>query len=301
MKVLCYGSLNIDYVYAVDHFVRKGETLSSTELKVFTGGKGLNQSVALGKAGAEVYHAGAIGPDGRFLLDTMEAAGVDISLVSVLEDARSGNAIIQRDKDGDNCILLYGGTNRLITDEQADRALEGFSAGDFLILQNEINNLPYIMEQAHGKGMRIVLNPSPMDEKILALPLEYVDIFMLNEIEAGQLLQCDAAQEQYAALLQERFPEAAIVLTLGCEGAIYADSECSFRQGAYAVPVADTTAAGDTFTGYFIGSLLKGMSKQEAMQNASAAAAIACSRHGAAPSIPSADEVAEFLQCREKL
>ena len=99
MKVLCFGSLNIDYTYKVEHFVQKGESL-----QVFSGGKGLNQSIALAKAGAEVYHAGAIGTDGRFLLEQMEEAGVHTEHVAVLTEVRSGNAIIQNDKDGDKCI-----------------------------------------------------------------------------------------------------------------------------------------------------------------------------------------------------
>ncbi len=297
MKVLCFGSLNIDYVYSVDHFVAKGETLSSTGLQVFTGGKGLNQSIALAKAGAQVYHAGAIGPDGKFLLETMEQAGVNTDYVAVLTDDRTGNAIIQRDQEGDNCILLYGGTNQMITDEQVDSVLSNFSAGDYLILQNEINNLPYILEKAHEKGMVIVLNPSPMNEKILALPLEYVNIFMLNEVEAGQILSCDTGADtaELTEKLRTKFPGATIILTLGGDGSVCIEGENQFVQSAFKVSVADTTAAGDTFTGFFIGGLLRGQDKREAMRTASAAAAIACSRMGAAPSIPTSEEVKTFL------
>lgn len=296
MKVLCYGSLNIDYVYSVDHFVAKGETLSSTQLEVFTGGKGLNQSIALAKAGAAVYHAGAIGPDGKFLLEAMEQAGVHTDHVAVLENDRTGNAIIQRDREGDNCILLYGGTNQMITREQVDSVLSGFCAGDYLILQNEINQLPYIMEKAHEKGMVIVLNPSPMNEKVLALPLHYVNIFMLNEVEAGQILNCgsDVSHAELAEKLLQKFTGSTVVLTLGAEGSICIDREGSFTQSAFRVPVVDTTAAGDTFTGFFIGGLLGGKTRQEAMREASAAAAIACSRAGAAPSIPTYIEVNAF-------
>ncbi len=297
MKVLCFGSVNIDYVYSVDHFAVKGETLSSAGLQVFSGGKGLNQSIALAKAGAEVYHAGAIGHDGKFLLEAMKQAGVNTDHVSILANDRTGNAIIQRDKDGDNCILLYGGANQMITEEQVNRILSNFSTGDYLILQNEINQLPYIMEKAHEKGMIIVLNPSPMNQKVLELPLAYVNIFMLNEVEAGQLLNCgsEGNQDQLAEKLLKKFPDATVVLTLGSEGSICVDSGSRFKQSAFKVSVVDTTAAGDTFTGFFIGGLLSGKTKQEAMREASAAAAIACSRPGAAPSIPTADEVKELL------
>ena len=299
MKVLCFGSLNIDYTYSVDHFVAKGETLSSLGLQVYTGGKGLNQSIALAKAGCETWHAGAIGPDGSFLLETMEQAGVRTELVSILENARTGNAIIQRDKSGDNCILLYGGTNQMITAAQVDAVLSHFGAGDYLVLQNEINDLPYIMARAHEKGMVIALNPSPMNEKISALPLEFVDIFLLNEVEAGQILgRTDLSSDELASALQEKFPEATIVLTLGGDGSVCIGKNSMIRQGAFRVKVADTTAAGDTFTGFFIGALLRGVDKQAAMREASAAAAIACSRPGAAPSIPTPDEVQAFLSER---
>ena len=323
MKVLCFGSLNIDNVYSVDHFVRKGETLSSLGLEIFTGGKGLNQSVALAKAGAETYHAGSIGPDGQFLLETMKQAKVHTEYVSLLPDARTGNAIIQRDREGDNCILLYGGTNQMITEEQVYEVLSHFEAGDYLVLQNEINNLPCIVRQAHDKGMVIVLNPSPMDGKILQLPLKDIDILMLNEIEAGQILNAFGAgdKEAYpspdpsgtqtawetvsesnrrlASALRHVFPDSLIVLTLGSDGSGCIGREGSFCQPIYKVPVADTTAAGDTYTGYFIAGLIRGRSLQEAMKYASAASAIAVSREGAAPSIPAEEEVERFLAGRK--
>ena len=188
MKVLSFGSLNIDYTYKVPHFVKKGETLASESLQVFGGGKGLNQSVALAKAGTEVYHAGAIGQDGMFLLDMLKDAGANTDYVKILDTVRTGNAIIQNDKSGDNCIILYGGANQAITREQVDEVMSHFESGDYLVLQNEINELGYIVEKAHEKGMIIVLNPSPMNEKILALPLDVIDYFILNEVEAAQIL-----------------------------------------------------------------------------------------------------------------
>ena len=224
MKILCFGSLNIDYTYKVEHFVQKGETISSQSLQVFSGGKGLNQSIALAKAGAEVYHAGAVGTDGGFLLRQLEEAGVNTEHVAVLDEVRTGNAIIQNDKDGDNCIILYGGANQAITREQADQVLKSFDKGDYLLLQNEINELPYIMEKAHRKGMNVILNPSPMDEKMKELPLDDVDYFLLNEVEAGQILDTGETDgEILAERLLERFPGASIVLTLGSKGSIYAD------------------------------------------------------------------------------
>ena len=298
MKVLCFGSLNIDYTYRVDHFVQKGETLSSESLQVFSGGKGLNQSIALSKAGVETYHAGKIGEDGRFLLEMMEHAGVNTSLVEISRDVRTGNAIIQNDKSGDNCILLYGGANQAITKDQVDEVIRHFEAGDYLVLQNEINELSYIMEAAHNKGMKIVLNPSPMNEKIFKLPLETVDVFMLNEVEASQILgkasAKDADMDALADELHAKYPDAVIVLTIGSAGSIYMGNGKKFRQPVYKVKAVDTTAAGDTFTGFFIGGQLRGLSAEDSMDLASRAAAIAVTRPGAAPSIPELVEVEKF-------
>ena len=298
MKVLCFGSLNIDYTYKVPHFVRKGETLASERLQVFGGGKGLNQSVALAKAGTEVYHAGSIGQDGRFLLDMLKDAGANTDFVKILDTVRTGNAIIQNDKSGDNCIILYGGANQAITREQVDEVMSHFESGDYLVLQNEINELGYIVEKAHEKGMIIVLNPSPMNEKILALPLDVINYFILNEVEAAQILgkedKGEESWEQIADDLLKKFPQATIVLTMGSEGSVFKNQKETVCQSIYKVQAVDTTAAGDTFSGYFIGGILGGLSAKEAMDQASKASAIAVTRKGAAPSIPVLAEVQNY-------
>lgn len=298
MKVLCFGSLNIDYTYKVPHFVKKGETLASERLQVFGGGKGLNQSVALAKAGTEVYHAGSIGQDGTFLLDMLKDAGANTDFVKILDTVRTGNAIIQNDKSGDNCIILYGGANQAITREQVDEVMSHFESGDYLVLQNEINELGYIVEKAHEKGMIIVLNPSPMNEKILALPLDVINYFILNEVEAAQILgkedKGEESWEQIADDLLKKFPQATIVLTMGSEGSVFKNQKETVCQSIYKVQAVDTTAAGDTFSGYFIGGILGGLSAKEAMDQASKASAIAVTRKGAAPSIPLLAEVQNY-------
>ena len=298
MKVLCFGSLNIDYTYKVPHFVKKGETLASERLQVFGGGKGLNQSVALAKAGTEVYHAGSIGQDGMFLLDMLKDAGANTDFVKILDTVRTGNAIIQNDKSGDNCIILYGGANQAITREQVDEVMSHFESGDYLVLQNEINELGYIVEKAHEKGMVIALNPSPMNEKILALPLDVINYFILNEVEAAQILgkedKGEESWEQIADDLLKKFPQATIVLTMGSEGSVFKNQKETVCQSIYKVQAVDTAAAGDTFSGYFIGGILGGLSAKEAMDQASKASAIAVTRKGAAPSIPLLAEVQNY-------
>lgn len=295
MKILNFGSLNIDYTYDVDHFVRGGETLSSKALHLFPGGKGLNQSIAVSRSGADVWHAGAVGKsDGEFLIKQLNEAGVNTDYVKRLE-VPSGHAIIQRQPDGGNCILLFGGSNQEITRGMADEVLEHFGKGDYLLLQNEISEVGYIMKRAAEKGMRIVLNPSPMDEKIGKLPLETVDYFLLNEVEAESL--CGEGANRPEAMMEKLtkgFPKAKIVLTLGSQGSLYWDGEKMIKQPCYKVKAVDTTAAGDTFTGFFIGGLSQGMEGVKALDWAARAAAVAVSRAGAATSIPSKEEVDRF-------
>ena len=267
MKILNYGSLNIDYTYSVDHFVRGGETMSSEEMHVFSGGKGLNQSIALSKSGAEVWHAGAIGTgDGDFLIRQLKEAGVNTEYISVL-DGKTGHAIIQKAKDGGNCILLFGGANQQITREMVDGVMDHFEKGDYLVLQNEISEIGYIMERAREKGMVLVFNPSPMDDKISSYPLEYVDYFLLNEIEAGDICGEQGSGEELLQKLSDKFPASKIVLTLGGDGSLYRDGQRILTQGIYKVPVADTTAAGDTFTGFLIGGLVQGPDAGEALHS----------------------------------
>ena len=294
MKILNFGSLNIDYVYSLNHFVQKGETITSDKLNVFAGGKGLNQSIALSRAGGNVYHAGAIGADGVFLEEVLNEAGVDTRFLMKCKDVRTGNAIIQKDRGGDNCIILYGGANQAITKEMADEVLSAFGEGDWLFLQNEISEIPYIVEKAHERGMRIVLNPSPMNEQILRINLNYIDCFILNEVEAHALVQKDVDKAALLNQLKERFPHAEIVLTLGEKGSVYAGTEGIAEQKAYQVATVDTTAAGDTFIGYYMAERLQGESVKEALDMAARASAIAVSKKGAAPSIPKRDEVLHF-------
>jgi ribokinase len=292
MKALCFGSLNIDYVYDVPHILRPGETLASTNRTIYPGGKGLNQSIALAKAGIRTFHAGSIGEEGELLLEMLQESGVDTRFVRMVEGL-SGHTVIQRETSGQNNIILYGGSNQTITEEQIEETLRYFSSGDYLLLQNEINLIPSIITKAAEIGMIIVLNPSPIDQKLLAYPLELVDIFILNEIEAMDIVGSELPPKELLRTLSSKFPEAKIVLTLGEEGALHLDREDGkiLEHGIFDVDVVDTTAAGDTFTGYFIATLAKTNDPQEALRVASLAAALVVSRPGAAPSIPAEEEV----------
>ncbi len=291
MKILNFGSLNIDYVYQVDHFVSAGETTGSFSMDKNVGGKGLNQSVAFAKAGAEVYHAGAIGSEGGFLTDYMKKVGVNTDNVSVT-DTPTGNAVIQVDKKGQNCILLYGGANQTVTEKQVDAVLSGFSEGDMVILQNEISCVDYIINAAHARGIVTVLNPSPISEGLKKYPLDLVDWFIMNEIE-GRELTGETEKDGIVREMRKKYPNAKCVLTLGKDGAVYFDSENEYAVPAGKGKPVDTTAAGDTFTGYFFTGISKGRTPEASMVFATKASDITVTRKGAAESIPFASEIGE--------
>lgn len=290
MKILNFGSLNLDYVYSVDHFVAAGETLCSGDLNLFCGGKGLNQSIALARAGAQVFHAGLIGAEGGMLRDALQQAGVDCRYVKEIP-GRSGHTIIQVDKNGQNCILLYGGANRAVTAGYIDQVLAGFGAGDLLLLQNEVNLLGRIIDGACERGMEIALNPSPFDENLDACDLGKVSLFLLNEVEGFQI-SGEKEPQLIMDRLAEMYPAAEVVLTLGGDGCVYGKGAKRIRQAAFPARAVDTTAAGDTFTGYFLAARAEGLDAAACLALASKAAAIAVTRPGAAPSIPLRDEVA---------
>lgn len=294
MKVLNIGSMNLDHVYTVDHIVEPGETQSSTQFQLFLGGKGMNQSVALAKAGVEVYQGGMIGEDGGVFLDACREYGIHADYIRTV-DARTGHAIIQIDKNAQNCILLYGGANQALTEAYVDEVIGQFDQGDILLLQNEVNLMPYIVDRGYAQGMKIVLNPSPFDGKLKAVDMTKISLFLLNEIEGYQLTGC---REPDAIIdsIRERFPHAAVVLTLGSDGAVYADQSCKHFQPIFPVKAVDTTAAGDTFTGYFIAGLAQGMEIPDILRMSAKASSIAVSRAGAVPSIPYRDEVIASLE-----
>ena len=289
MKVYNIGSLNIDYVYAVEHFVRPGETISSTGLQTFPGGKGLNQSVALARAGAKVLHGAFIGSGGEFLLDTLQDSGADTSRIKKLERP-SGHAMIQVDSTGQNSILLFAGTNHALTPEYIESFLSDARENDTLLVQNETNCLDVIFNAARDKNLQLAFNPSPFEESLFKLPLSYVKWWFCNEIEAAALFG-EGTPEEIAERFAERYPDSRLILTLGENGSLCVCEGKLYTQPVFEVKAADTTAAGDTFTGYFLACVVRGHSIPEALREASLAAAIAVSRHGASSSVPWAREL----------
>lgn len=285
MRILNLGSMNLDYVYSVEHIVTGGEAIAAVTRHEFCGGKGLNQSIALARAGAQVFHAGHIGPEGLSLQDCLLDSNVDVSLVNVVSTP-TGHAIIQVDKQGQNSIIVFGGANQTITNADVDQMLESFGSGDILLLQNETSCRDYAILAASQKGLRVALNPSPIDSALLNNnALHHVHWFILNEVE-GQLLTGEQVPERICHVLRKKYPNCCIILTLGSLGSIYYDGAQFITQPAFAVNVVDTTAAGDTFTGYFLAGIAAGLPIAACLERASKASAIAVSKPGASVSIP---------------
>ncbi|MBE6602051.1 MAG: helix-turn-helix domain-containing protein [Ruminococcaceae bacterium] len=297
MKILNFGSCNIDYVYSLDHIVKAGETETTGGMSVFPGGKGLNQSIALSRAGAAVCHAGCIGEGGDFLRDLLEENGVDTAFLKTVSE-KNGHAIIQVSREGENSIFLYPGSNECLTHAQINETLSHFSAGDLLVLQNEVNALGYLVEAAYRRGLQIILNPSPYNEKIRQLDFEMLSYLVLNEVEAADITGC-ASSEESLAFFHARYPRLSVMLTLGRRGCLYQDAKQCLSHGSFRVNAVDTTAAGDTFTGYFVAGIAEGLPMGDILKQASCAAAISVSRMGAAPSIPNKAEVLCALPAME--
>ncbi|MBR0082178.1 MAG: ribokinase [Clostridia bacterium] len=293
MRVLVFGSMNIDRTYRVRHLARGGETLTAKSMELFCGGKGFNQAIALARAGAATSFAGAVGTDGSFLLEPLRREGVHLTHVRQTGGV-SGHAVIQVDDAGNNCILILPGANGSITHDDVDAALASYGAGDWLVLQNEISSLDYLLRRGREKGMTVVLNPSPFNEALDGCDFGCVDDLFVNEIEAAAIagLSDGAPFEAILTAVRAKYPHLNVLLTLGHRGAVFEDragnrSEC----GVYPVKAVDTTAAGDCFTGYFLAGLIAGEPASDALKTAAIASGISVSRRGASPSIPYRTEV----------
>lgn len=298
MKIYNFGSLNVDRVYGVEDFVRAGETILAKSLSFFPGGKGLNQTIALARAGANVYHVGCIGRDGGILKDTLVENQVPLTYVKEL-DADGGHTALQVSESGQNAIIVYSGTNHMLTENFVDEVMQRIEPGDYVLMQNEINLVPYIIRKAKEAGAQVALNPSPITKELMSYPLEMVDLFIVNEIE-GEAVTGEKEPQKILAAFREKYPHAKIVLTLGSEGSCYQDETTFAMQEIYKNTVVDTTGAGDTYCGYLLTCLMEGVPVKEALHMATAASSIAVSRQGAAPSIPKREEVEAFLKERNK-
>lgn len=275
------GSINLDLVYQVPHFPAPGETLMSTDFRRYPGGKGLNQSVAMARAGARVVHIGACGPDADFCLQELSDAGVELAV----DQTRpvSGQGVIYVDPTGENQIVLLPAANLEITPQQISQGLGAMDCQDWLVLQNETNLQAEAAKLARGLGARVAYSAAPFESHALAEILPDVDLVAMNQGESEQAMQALEAQP-------ERWG-CQVLITLGSQGSKFFDGQQWFEQAAMAVEPVDTTGAGDTFFGYFIAHLDQA-GPQQALNLATRAAAIQITRPGAASAIPSLDELA---------
>lgn len=289
MKVFNFGSINIDRVYRVPHLVQPGETLSSQSLETVLGGKGANQSVALARAGVDVRHIGRIGASDQWAADQMADAGVSMNAVETV-DGPSGHAIIQVDDQGENSIILHGGANQSFDRRILEQQLSEAQPGDWLLMQNECNDIAEAFEIARQRQLSIAFNPAPMTTAVRDLPLAHCAVLIVNETEAADLAQTEDP-EAALAILAERYPDTRLVLTLGSKGALLQHAGKQVREAAVPVTVVDTTGAGDTFVGYFLAGLIQGLTEPDALQRACRAAALSVTIAGATPSIPTIADV----------
>ena len=289
MKVFNFGSINIDHIYRIPHFIRPGETLASDKYQMMLGGKGANQSIALARAGVMVQHIGRISYHDEWICRKLQKIGIGVYCVQHVDEP-TGHAIIQVSDTGENSILLFGGANRGFSKLSLTEYLSNSQPGDWLLLQNECNLTEDALRLAKQHQMTIAFNPAPMTADVLNMPLEFVDYLIVNEVEAEDLVNDKTlTAEQPEVLLEElhkRYPQTKIVLTLGKQGVLYKDTEQSLAIAAEVVDVVDTTAAGDTFIGYFIQQLVVGEPVEIALQMANKAAAITVQTLGASDSIP---------------
>jgi len=284
MKILNFGSINKDLVYNVEDFVKPGETISSRDYGLYLGGKGLNQSVAISKSGSEVYHAGCINKSDQSIISDLKKWGVNTDYINKINEA-TGHAIIQINRDGENSIIIHGGANNCVEKDQIDKVLSNFNEGDYILLQNEINSVNEIIEKAHKKGLRIFFNPAPYSSSVNNYSIEKVNTLIYNETE-GQRLSGKKDDNEIIKTLSNKYPNTRQILTLGERGSIYSFDKNTIKVKAESVKTIDSTAAGDTYIGYYISSLCKKISVEESMKIASKAASIATTIVGGANSIP---------------
>lgn len=296
MAIYNFGSINIDHVYQVDHFVQPGETLSSRKYEQVLGGKGANQSVALAKAGAKVFHVGGINHSDKAFKRQLEDYGVNCEHIN-LTHTPSGHAIIQVTPDAENAIVLFGGANQALSKSHIHQSLADATKGDWVLLQNETNALADIIQAAKEKNLSVAFNPAPMSETVKDLPLHDIDLLIVNEVEA-QMLTGKTTFSDIADYFKAHCPSVIVIITLGKKGAHVIDSGEQHSVDAFLVEAVDTTAAGDTFIGFFLASFLTQQDISTSLKTACAASALSVTQHGAAQSIPTIDAVNTFLHER---
>ncbi|SHJ85801.1 ribokinase [Shimia gijangensis] len=286
MAIYNLGSINADLFYRVPHLPQAGETLAASSRLRGLGGKGANMSVAAARAASRTIHIGAVGNDGKWAIERLMEYGVDTRHISVLPGIPTGHAIINVDDVGENAIVLLPGANAEITEAAIGAALSEASPGDTLLIQNETNNQAYAAQMARSLGLFVAYAAAPFDAEAVQSVLPYLDFLILNTIEATQF-------EQATGQSPEDLDEKQVIVTRGSQGCTLYENRTENIRHFPALPVTpvDTTGAGDTFTGYVLAALDRGMPMAQAIGLATRAAALMVTRHGTADVIPDLKEV----------
>jgi ribokinase len=285
VTVFNLGSINADLFYQVPHLIGPGETLASTEHSRGLGGKGANMSVATSRAAARAVHIGAVGPDGRWAVDRLLEYGVDTRHITEVSDP-TGHAVIMVDPAGENAILLFPGANHAITDTHIANALGEATEDDTFLFQNETSAQVEGATLASAKGMRVVYAAAPFDADAVLAVLPLLDMLVMNAVEAQQLTEA-------TGIALTDLPVRDIVVTLGGDGCRWLNTDTGADRHFPAIPVTpvDTTGAGDTFTGFLVAALDRGLPMEQAISLGQQAGAIMVTRHGTADVIPDLKDV----------
>ena len=290
--IINFGSINIDHVYRVPHMPAPGETLLATDNNKFLGGKGVNQSIAVAKAGGEVLHVGAVGSDGEWALEQIQTHAVNTKNIAKL-DCATGHAIIYVDEAGENQIVIASGANVRLSEAMIDAALDGANPEhDWILLQNETNLAEYIVARAHKQGFKIAYAAAPFVAETTLSLLDKITLLAVNEGEAAALAKA-------LGVNADSIPVPELLVTLGAKGAKFKSEALNIRQNAYAVEAVDTTGAGDTFLGSFLAHYTNDRNAKAALSYASAASALQIMQEGAATAIPENNVVIKFMEQNE--
>jgi len=288
MTIHCLGSINLDHVHRLPHFPEPGETLQDSGYAIGLGGKGTNQAIAAHRAGGDVRLIAALGEDGGWARDRIAETGLSLAGIAQVE-AATGHAVIYVDAAGENQIVIHGGANRAIPDAHIEAAIAAAAPGDWWLTQNETNGTIESTRAAKARGLRTAHVCAPFDAAAAGAILPHLDLLAVNEGEA-------AALAAHLGTTPEALPVPALLMTLGARGALWRAGGETVKVDAFATEVVDTTGAGDTFLGYALAGLDSGLPVSDALCRASAAAAIAVSRPGAAEAIPARADVDTYLE-----
>lgn len=293
MKLAVIGSINMDQVVSTERIPGKGETLSGSDLRYISGGKGANQAVAMARLGAEVTMFGCVGDDdnGRQLLNALKDEGVDTSHISVRKDAPTGLAIITV-SENDNVIIVVSGANGLVDRAYIDSIADQLIDNDLVVLQHEIplDTVHYAVSFCYEKGIPVVLNPAPAAEVPKDI-VEKVKYLTPNEHEAALIFGADADINEVMKAYKEK-----LIVTQGSKGV----SVCLANGEILTVPsikakIVDTTGAGDTLNGAFSVRIAAGDSIEDALRYANTAAGLSIEKFGAQGGMPTHGEVVKRM------